>query len=106
MAFSLWVELEVLDGKTEDFLKAITENQKATEAEPGCLFFDVVRLDRPGNWFGFYEIYRDAEAFQVAHKSYPHYAEWRKAVEMTVVPGSQKQHPGLRVIASKELPAD
>lgn len=101
MAFSLWVELEVLDGKIEEFLAAISQNQKATLAEPGCLFFDVVRLDREGQWFGFYEIYRDADAFYVEHRSFPHYMSWREAVSATVVPGSQTLTPGVRTFPSE-----
>lgn len=101
MAFSLWVELEVRQDKTEEFLEAIAENQAATESEPGCLFFDVVKLEREGNWFGFYEIYRDSHAFYIEHRNYPHYLAWRQAVERTVVPGSQRLHPGERIIASK-----
>jgi quinol monooxygenase YgiN len=103
MAFSLWVELEVQQEKLPEFLEAITSNQKATEAEEGCLFFDVVKLEREGNWFGFYEIYRDSDAFFVEHRNYPHYQEWRKAVAKTIVPGSQTLNPGQRAISSKHL---
>ena len=46
MAFSVWVELEVQPEKLEPFLAGITLNQAATLAEPGCLYFDVVRLER------------------------------------------------------------
>lgn len=103
MAFSLWVELQVQEGKLEEFLSAIKSNQAATEAEPGCLFFDVVKLDREGQWFGFYEIYKDEAAFYEEHRSYPHYLDWRKAVEETVVPGSQTLTPGTRTIGSGKL---
>lgn len=36
----------------------------------------------------FYEIYRDRRAFEVEHRSAPHYADWRAVVERCVVPGS------------------
>jgi quinol monooxygenase YgiN len=103
VAFSLWVELQVQADKLETFLKAIAANQAATEAEPGCLFFDVVKLDREGHWFGFYEIYQDESSFYEDHRTYPHYLEWRKAVQETIVPGSQTLTPGTRTIGSRNL---
>lgn len=101
MAFAVWVELEVQDGKLDEFISAISENQAATLAEPGCVYFDVVRLDREGQWFGFYEIYRDADAFYKEHRSYEHFLKWREAVAETVVPNSQTITPGSIKIASK-----
>jgi autoinducer 2-degrading protein len=100
MAFSVWVELEVAPGKLEEFLAGITANQAATLAEPGCKYFDVVRLEREGQWFGFYEIYENADAFHKEHKSYPHYLSWRDVVAATVVPGSQQVTSANMQIAS------
>lgn len=99
MAFTVWVELEVAEGQLENFLSAIRKNQQATLAEPGCSHFDLIRLDREGQWFAFYEIYRDADAFYVEHRNYPHYLEWREAVAETVVTGSQKITAGERLTA-------
>lgn len=99
MAFTVWVELEVIEGKLEDFLSAIQKNQMATLAEPGCSHFDLIRLNREGQWFAFYEIYRDEDAFYVEHRSYPHYLEWREAASQTIVPGSQTITAGQKLVA-------
>lgn len=100
MVFSVWVELEVQPEKLELFLSGITLNQAATLAEPGCLYFDVVRLEREGQWFGFYEVYESADAFYTDHRSYEHYQSWREVVAETVVPGSQQITPASVQIAT------
>ncbi len=100
MAFSVWVELEVQPEKLESFLSGNTKNNAATHAEPGCLYFDVVRLDREGQWFGFYEVYVSADAFYKDHRSYEHYLSWREVVAETVVPGSQQITPATMQIAT------
>lgn len=89
MSFTVWVELEVIPERVDEFLKAIAINQAATLNEPGCIYFDVMKLEREGQWFAFYEIYRDEKAFYEEHRTYEHYLEWREAVKQTVVPGSQ-----------------
>lgn len=95
MSFTVWVELEVLPDRIDQFLEAIEINQAASLGEAGCLYFDVIKLDRDGHWFAFYEIYRDDKAFYEEHRSYQHYLEWREAVKQTVVPGSQTITTGL-----------
>jgi quinol monooxygenase YgiN len=101
VAFSVWVELEVQPGKLDQFLAGITANQAATLAEPGCKYFDVVRLEREGQWFGFYEIYENEDAFYKEHRTYPHYLSWREVVAETVVAGSQQITPATIQIATK-----
>jgi autoinducer 2-degrading protein len=98
---SVWVELEVVEGWEDEFLGAIAANQQATlRDEPGCLFFDVVRLDGEGRRWAFYEVYRDAAAFFEEHRSAPHYRAWQAAVARTVVRGSQRVTPAHRVIGT------
>lgn len=99
MSYSVWVELEVQEGKLELFMQAIAENQIATLEEPGCSYFDVIQLSDMR--FGFYEIYRDEAAFKEEHRTYPHYLKWREAVTETVVAGSQIITTGTIVIPSK-----
>lgn len=101
MTFAVWVELEVIEGLKDEFLEAIAVNQEATLAEPGCLYFDVLSLERDGQWFAFYELYRDADAFYKEHRSYPHFLKWREAVAKTVVPNSQTILAGNVEISSK-----
>jgi autoinducer 2-degrading protein len=100
---SVWVELEleVVEGREDEFLGAIAANQQATlRDEPGCHFFDVVRLDGEGRRWAFYEVYRDAAAFFEEHRSAPHYRAWQAAVARTVVRGSQRVTPAHRVIGT------
>jgi autoinducer 2-degrading protein len=100
--FCVWVRLQVHGDQVEAFERAIAANATATIAnEPGCVYFDVVKLDEPGNWFGFYEVYRDADAFYVEHRSAPHYSDWQQAVRQTVVPGTQTIAVGERTAASQ-----
>ncbi|QDG68631.1 antibiotic biosynthesis monooxygenase [Pseudarthrobacter sp. NIBRBAC000502772] len=89
--FSLWVSLEVTPEGREEFLKAITENARASvRDEAGCFRFDVIELgDYESNRFAFYEIYRDKDAFEKEHKQAPHYFTYRDIAARVVVPGSQ-----------------
>ncbi|GAA3598234.1 putative quinol monooxygenase [Agrococcus terreus] len=104
---SVWVELEVLEGQESAFLDAIARNQRASlDDEPGCWFFDVLRLDESGRRWAFYEIYRDARAFFEEHRSAPHYAEWKAAVAATVVPGSQVVTTAERALPSPSAELD
>ena len=96
--FSVWVTLEVREGRVESFLEAISRNAARTAAEPGCVYFDVVELDAGARRYAFYEVYRDASAFLDEHRQAPHYATWRDSVERDVVPGSQIVVTGTRII--------
>ncbi|MDF2046034.1 putative quinol monooxygenase [Microbacterium sp. Kw_RZR3] len=99
---AVWVELEVLPGKVEEFRRAIAANAEATvRDEPGCFSFDVIELDPERQRFAFYEIYRDREAFVVEHRSAAHYGAWKTAVAETVVPGSQTITEGRRLFAER-----
>ncbi|OIH92380.1 MULTISPECIES: putative quinol monooxygenase [unclassified Curtobacterium] len=99
--YSVWVTVEVVPGRENAFLEAIKANAAATVAdEPGCSSFDVVELE-PGRRYGFYEVYDDEEAFTVAHRSAPHYAAWRRAVDETIAPGTQIVTRGPRIVAER-----
>jgi autoinducer 2-degrading protein len=87
--YTVIVTLDVREDRVDEFLSGIHANAAATlRDEPGCIRFDVHRnLEHP-NRFHFYEIYTDREAFEVAHRSAPHYAAWRRVVARCVVPES------------------
>jgi quinol monooxygenase YgiN len=72
--FTLIVEFEVQAETVDRFLELIAENARASVAnEPGCLQFDVVRMqDSPTRLF-LYEVYADHAAFE-AHAKMPHVA--------------------------------
>jgi autoinducer 2-degrading protein len=104
--YTLFVSLQVRPEKRDHFLSAIALNAEASvRDEPGCLRFDVMEDDRHSNFFYFYEIYTQPSAFD-AHKAAPHFAEWRKAAEECVVPGSQvNTFSTLLVAHAAEIPA-
>ena len=79
--FSLTVQLEVRAEDREEFLAAITENAAASvRDEPGCHRFDVTAVEGDGHRFALYELYDDAEAFEV-HRRTPHFAAWRQVAD-------------------------
>ncbi|WP_421982012.1 putative quinol monooxygenase [Roseibium sp.] len=71
--FAVTVRFEIRDGMFETFMPLMLDNAKASlQEEPGCHQFDVCTdPGRPGEVF-LYEIYNDAEAFQV-HLKTPHF---------------------------------
>ena len=82
--FSLVVQMEVRPGRREEFLAGMAANaEAAVRDEPGCLRFDVCSVDGDENRFLLYELYRDAAAF-AAHKSTPHFAQWRTVAEQVL----------------------
>ena len=87
--YMVFVTLDVLSDKVEQFVTGIHANARASLAdEPGCIRFDVQQSLDVELRYHFYEIYVDKDAFEVGHKSAPHYAAWRSIVDECVVPGS------------------
>ncbi len=81
---SVVVQMTVRPGRREQFLAGMTANAEASvRDEPGCLRFDVCSVDGDENRFLLYELYRDAAAF-AAHKSAPHFAQWRTVAEQVL----------------------
>ena len=87
---ALVVSLKVHEDKLDDFLTAIQENANRTfTEEAGCRYFDVDPGPRADPLhFIFYELYDDEAAVE-AHRAAPHFADWRRAADECVVPGSQ-----------------
>jgi autoinducer 2-degrading protein len=83
--FSLTVQVQVDPSRRAEFLAAITENAEASvRDEPGCLRFDVSSVEGDENQFVFYELYRDAAAFE-EHRAAAHFRAWRAVADRTVV---------------------
>lgn len=78
--YAITVEVTVHPGKTDEFLEAIsTQAQTSRDEEPGCLRFEVLqRRDDPSRYV-LIEVYESEEAFLVAHRETPHYAQWAEA---------------------------
>ena len=68
-----------------EFERAILANADGARArEPGCVRFDVSQHDEdPARWM-FYEVYRDAAAFE-AHRATPHFAAYQQVADRAVV---------------------
>ena len=89
--YAVFVTLDVIPERLDEFIVGIHANAIATlRDEPGCIRFDVHRSTGVPGRFHFYEVYRDQAAFEVDHRTAPHYAEWRAVVEHCVVTGTQK----------------
>ena len=86
---ALIVSLDVIPERLDEFVDAIGTNaERSFNNEPGCLGFEVTQDLTDPHHFVFYERYVDEEAV-AAHRAAPHFAQWRKAADRCVVPGSQ-----------------
>lgn len=86
---ALVVSLEVHEHKLSEFLAAIKDNaERSFTDELGCRYFDVTQDLADPLHFVFYELYDDETAVE-AHRSAAHFADWRRAADECVVPGSQ-----------------
>jgi (4S)-4-hydroxy-5-phosphonooxypentane-2,3-dione isomerase len=75
------VKRELL-GEFERAIQANAEGARTREA--GCVRFDVSQHEEdPLRWM-FYEVYRDAAAFE-AHRGTPHFAAYQQVADRAVV---------------------
>jgi len=78
--YCIIVKVQLKDGASASFLKAIRENAAASvRDEPGCLVFDVLADREHSDVFHLYEVYSD-EAALAAHKTTAHYQASRKII--------------------------
>lgn len=97
--FVVVVSLRIRPDRVEPFLEAIERQAaRSLREEPGCLRFDVLRLDDESPRFVLYEIYATEDAFRVAHRAAPYFAEWRAAVEACLEPGGQENLHGRPIL--------
>ncbi|MCV0424945.1 MAG: antibiotic biosynthesis monooxygenase [Roseibium sp.] len=68
--FAVTVRFQIKEGRQDEFLPLMIQNaQTSMQIEPGCHHFDVCTdADRPEEVF-LYELYDDAEAFQIHLRS-------------------------------------
>jgi len=84
------VTLRVKPGHVQEFLAAIASNAEASlRDEPGCLAFAVHQSREDPFTYLLYEVYRDDEAFSIAHKAATHYAAWQTAAARCLEPGGR-----------------
>jgi (4S)-4-hydroxy-5-phosphonooxypentane-2,3-dione isomerase len=90
------VHVHVKPEHVEDFVAAIRRNHEGSVREPGNVCFDVLQSEEDPTRFVIYEVFRSA-ADVAAHKTTPHYLEWRAAVESHMA--SPRQGKSYRLLA-------
>jgi len=74
------VHINVKPENVREFIKAMTENHKASVQESGNLRFDVLQKDDDPCRFMIYEAYESVETADL-HKTTHHYIKWRDTVK-------------------------
>mmetsp|Transcript_99316 Transcript_99316/g.284125 ORF Transcript_99316/g.284125 Transcript_99316/m.284125 type:complete len:142 (+) Transcript_99316:121-546(+) len=72
---TLVVTVEIEEARIPAFLEAMEIDAVGSRNEPGCMRFDVLKVQGTKNKFMFYEMYVDADAITY-HKEQPHYKAW------------------------------
>ncbi|MDU8924190.1 (4S)-4-hydroxy-5-phosphonooxypentane-2,3-dione isomerase [Pasteurellaceae bacterium LIM206] len=70
--FAMLVEINIKEGKEQEFLTVFKRNHLGTRQEPGNLRFDVLRDPEIRTRFYAYEVYADEKAL-AAHRATEHY---------------------------------
>ncbi len=70
--FAMLVEINIKEGKEQEFLEVFERNHVGTRQEPGNLRFDVLRDPDIRTRFYAYEVYVNEQALE-AHRQTPHY---------------------------------
>jgi len=85
MMLVVLVQVTVKTEMLAEFERAILINaDTARTREQGCVRFDVSqREDEPTQWL-FYEVYKDAAAFD-AHRASPHFAAYQDVAEKALL---------------------
>tara|TARA_B100000749_G_C18073574_1_gene320600 strand:- start:194 stop:511 length:318 start_codon:yes stop_codon:yes gene_type:complete len=79
--FALFVTVKIKPGHRDEFIEATMGDAiGSNNDEPGCLRFDVLSDNSDPNTVYLYEVYKDREAWEVAHRGMPHYTKWRETV--------------------------
>jgi (4S)-4-hydroxy-5-phosphonooxypentane-2,3-dione isomerase len=85
MMLVVLVQVTVKQETLAEFERAILTNAEgARTREPGCVRFDVSQSeDDPTQWL-FYEVYKDAAAFE-AHRASPHFAAYQQVADRALL---------------------
>jgi len=80
--FSLFVTIQIKPEHRDAFIEATMGNAiGSNNDEPGCLRFEVLQDSQDPNKVYLYEVYKDREAWEVAHRQAPHHLKWRSTVQ-------------------------
>ncbi|NQW22794.1 MAG: antibiotic biosynthesis monooxygenase [SAR202 cluster bacterium] len=79
--FALFVTVKIKPGHRDEFIEATMGDAiGSNNDEPGCIRFDVHADPTDENTVYLYEVYKDRESWNGAHRSAPHYTKWRETV--------------------------
>ena len=79
--FAVVVRIHIKPEHKDAFIEAMLDDARGSvENEPDCLLFNVVQDAQEDNLLHLYEVYRDANAFEL-HKETPHFKRWINTVE-------------------------
>ena len=74
---SLVPKFTIKPKQMDAFMSAVLrQRDNCLKLEPGCLYFDVLRLEEAPNEVLLYEVYADQAAI-TAHRETPHYAQFK-----------------------------
>ncbi len=74
----MYVVLNIITVKPEhleEFTSAVRRHAAASNAEPGCVRYDVLQDTSDPNIISLYEVFVDEAAFR-QHREYDHYKAW------------------------------
>ena len=74
------VDLRVKPDKVHEFIRLSMDNATHSREEPGCLRFDVLRLENEPDRFLFHEVYMSSDDLKT-HQTTEHYARWKSEIE-------------------------
>jgi len=77
---SLVPKFTIKPNKMDAFMSAVLrQRDNCLKLEPGCLYFDVLRLEETPNEVLLYEVYTDQAAI-TAHRETSHYAQFKSDI--------------------------
>lgn len=74
--YAITITLRALPGRSDELFELSRATVEPSRAEPGCLFFDLLRGVEDHDELVFYEAYRNRADFE-AHLTMPHVREWQ-----------------------------
>lgn len=87
--FAMLVEINIKEGKEQEFLDVFERNHIGTRKEPGNLRFDVLRDPEIRTRFYAYEVYVNEQALE-EHRKTPHYHRCVQELE-NIMTGSRSK---------------
>jgi quinol monooxygenase YgiN len=74
--YAIMITLRALPGRGDELVRVSRATVEPSRAEPGCLFFDLLRAEGSPDEIVFYESYRSQADFE-AHLATAHVRAWQ-----------------------------